>query len=317
MRLRVIRRAGAAALGAALLATAAFAQYREYYVRGRVVDTQKKPIPGVEIRLRDVAASRTYDMKTDKDGVFKLAGLPHGKYEVSFSKEGYVPARDEWKFEAPQDRMQKVDVPDVVLASQAVVQEVDRRKEAETESKEAAERIRKGDFDGAIALAQRLLEKDPADANALFFLGLSYARKKMCREAEGPLVRVTELSPDFPRAYFDLGVCYRQLGEPEKALAAFEKNLELEPANADTLFNAGLILFETNRIDEALGRFESGILSRPEDPELLEMAGRCYLNQGRFQAAVERLEKARAATTDPDKSAFLDGLIAKAKSLIR
>jgi hypothetical protein len=87
------------------LAAAAIAQHREYYVRGRVVDTQKKPVAGVVIRLRDVATSRSYQMKTDGDGTFKLAGLPHGVYEASFEKEGYASQRAEWKFEAPQDRI--------------------------------------------------------------------------------------------------------------------------------------------------------------------------------------------------------------------
>ena len=316
MRHRVIRHGGAAALGALLLATPVFAQYREYYVRGRVVDTQKKPIPGVEIHLLDVETSRTYDMRTDKDGVFKLVGLPHGKYEVTFSKEGYVPAQDEWKFEARQERMQKVDVPEVILASEALAQEVQRRKEAEAAFTEAAAKIQKGDFDAAIALLRGLLEKDPDDGNALFFFGLSYVKKKMYQDALDPLTRVTELTPGFPRAYFELGVCYRQLGDRKKALAAFEKNLELDPANTDSAYNAGLILFETNRIDEALVRFESGLLSRPEDPDLLTMAGRCDINQGKFKTAVERLEKARAATTDPDKSAFLDELIGRVKGLV-
>ena len=314
MRHRVIRRA--AALAALLLAVPVFAQYREYYVRGRVVDPQKKPIPGVEIDVRDVETSRSYHMATDKDGVFKLAGLPHGKYAVSFSREGYVAAQDEWKFEEKQERMQKVAVPDVVLVSESHIQQTLRLKEADSAVKEAGEKLRMGDLDGSIALLQGVLSKNPKDANALFFLGLSYAGKKMCREAIDALTQVTELTPAFPGAYFQLGVCHRQLGDMEKALAAYEKNLELDPANANGAYNAGLILFDSNRIEEALVSFEKGLLSKPEDPELLEMTGRCYIHQGKFGTAVERLEKARAATADPDKRAFLDQLISKARTLV-
>ena len=256
MRHRAIRRA--AALATLLLAAPLFAQYREYYVRGRVVDPQKKPIPGVEIEVRDVETSRTYHMATDKDGVFKLAGLPHGKYAVSFSREGYVAAQDEWKFEAKQERMQKVDVPDVVLVSQSQVQKALSLKEADSAVKEAGERLRTRDFDGSIALLQAALGKNPKDANALFFLGLSYAGKKMYREATDALTQVTELTPDFPGAYFELGVCLRQLGDVEGALASYEKNLELDPANANSAYNAGLILFETNRIEEALALLREG-----------------------------------------------------------
>ena len=297
-----------------VFANAAWAQYREYYIRGKVLDPQKKPIPGVEVRLRDVATSRRYNMKTDKDGVFRFAGLPHGVYEATIIREGYGAKKDEWKFEAPQDTMQKVDVPDVVLVAESQAAEVQRLKESEGAIKEATDKIRAGDLDGAIALLEGLLIKNPKDTNALYFIGLSYVGKKMCKEAVAALTQVTEQTSKLPGAYFELGVCYRQLGDTAKALEAYEKHLELEPGNADSAYNSGLILFETNRIDEALARFESGLASRPNDAELLEMIGRCYINQGQFEKALGHLERARTASTDPKKVAFLDELIGTLKA---
>ena len=281
------------------LASPGLAQYREYYVRGRVLDAQKKPLPDVEISLLDASTSRRFHMKTDQKGEFKFAGLPHAVYEVTFAREGYVTGKDKWKFNAPQERMQKVEVPDVVLASQAQVQEVQRFEGAKAGVQEAAEKLRKGDLDGAISAAEKVLEKSPQDPNALFYLGLGYVGKKMYAEAVAPLTRVTELSPAFPGAYFELGVCYRALGDPKKALESYDKNLELDPDNAHCLYNSGLILFETNRVDEALVRFERGLVSKPDDAELLEMTGRCYIHDAKFPAAVERLEKARAADHRP------------------
>ena len=198
-------RVAAVMLGALLLAGPAPAQHREYYVRGKALDTQSKPLPGVQIRVLDVATSRSYHIKTDKQGAFKFAGLPHGVYEVTFTCEGYAPKKDEWKLETPQERMQRVDLPDVVLVSQAQVQEVESLKESEAAVKDAAERLRQGDPDGAIAALSGLLTKRPDDVNALFLLGLSYTRKQMCQEALVPLTRVTELSPRFALAHFELG----------------------------------------------------------------------------------------------------------------
>jgi tetratricopeptide (TPR) repeat protein len=298
---------------ALLLAGPAPAQHREYYVRGKVLDTQSKPLPGVQIRVLDVATSRSYHIKTDKEGIFKFAGLPHAVYEVTFTCEGYAPKQDEWKLEAPQERMQRVDVPDVVLVSQAKVQEIQALKETEAAVKDAAERLRQGDPDAAIAGLSGLLAKQPDDVNALFLLGLGYVRKQMHREALAPLTRVTELSPGFAGAWLELGVCQRKLGDAPRALAAYEKALELDPQNADAGYNAGLILFEADRVDEALVRFEQGLALKPNDPDLLDMAGRCYVHQQKWDRAVELLEKARAVTTDPAKAAFLDELVRKIK----
>jgi tetratricopeptide (TPR) repeat protein len=308
-----IRHVALALLVAWLLGAPAHAQQREYYVRGKVLDTQSKPLPGVQIRLLDVATSRAYHFKTDKEGVFKFAGLPHGVYEVTFTCEGYAPKKDEWKLETTQERMQRVDIPDVVLVSQAKVQEIQALKETEAAVKDAAERLRQGDADAAIAGVQGLLAKKPDDVNALFLLGLGYVRKQMHREALVPLTRVTELSPGFAGAYLELGVCQRKLGDAPKALVAYEKALELDPQNADAAYNAGLILFEADRIEEALARFEQGLALKPNDPDLLDMAGRCYIHQQKFDRAVELLEKARAATSDPAKAAFLDELVRKIK----
>jgi len=318
MRRATIERLGmVVGIWALILSSAALSQYREYYIRGRIVDTQQQPIPGVEIQLRDVETSRSYHMKTGKDGAFKFAGLPHGVYEATLTKAGYPPTKIEWKFETPQDTMQRIDIPDVVLASQQQIQEFDQVKEAESGVKEAAEKIRQQDFDGAIAQLKGLLDKNPKNAGALFFLGLGHVGKRMYPEAIAALTQVTELSPAFPGAHLELGVCHRQLHDMPKALAAFEKSLEIDPSNADGAYNAGLILFEMNQIDAALAHFEQGLVSRPQDPDLLEMAGRCYIHQTQLERAVELLEKARAASTEAAKVAFLDELIAKLQAELR
>jgi tetratricopeptide (TPR) repeat protein len=315
MHRRRIEAAGIVWVIAALALTApALAQYREYYLRGRVVDTQKQPIPDVEIQLRDVETSRSYHMKTGKDGAFRFAGLPHGVYEATFAREGYPLTKVEWKFESRQESMQRIDIPDVVLASLQQKQRVELTRAVESGTREAAEKIRQRDFDGAIAQLEALLGKNPRNASALFFLGLGYVGKQKYPEAIAALTQVTELNPTFPGAHFELGVCHRQLHDPAKALAAFEKSLEVDPKNADGAYNAGLILFEQNRIDDALARFEQGLASKPQDPDLLEMAGRCYIHQARLDQAVESLGKARAATTDAGKGAFLDELIAKVRA---
>jgi tetratricopeptide (TPR) repeat protein len=298
MRDRTRRAAGAAiALATLTLASSGLAQYREYYARGRVLDEQQKPLPDVEITLLDASTSRSFHMKTDQKGEFKFAGLPHATYEVTFAREGYVTAKDTWKFDRIQERMQKVDVPDVVLVSQAQVAHAQQLKKADAGVKKASEKIRAGDFDAATALLEPVLAKNPADANALFYLGLARVGKQEYREAAESLARVTELQPDFSGAWLELGICHGKLGEAEKALAAYDRTLQLDPTNT-----------------AALARFEQGIALKPTDPDLLDMAARCYVHQGQFARAAEHLEKARAATTDPARIAQLDALIAQVKA---
>ena len=295
----------------------ASAQYREYYLYGKILDTQKIPIEGVQIDLRDVATSRGYSMKTDKKGEFKFAGLPHGVYQVVFSKEGFAQKMDEWRFEIPQDTMQKVEIPTLTLISQTQVEEVQRLKEVESGIKESADKIRQGDLDGAVAQLKGMLDKNPKDANALFLIGMAYVKKQMFPEATGAFLQVAEMAPKFAAAFHQLGVCYQQQDQPDKALEAYAKALELDPANTDAFYNSGLILFKLSRVDEALDRFEKALALKPDDPAFLEMAGRCYINKADFAKAIEYLEKAKTGYGDPERTKFLDELIATLKTQIK
>lgn len=318
MRNRTYRPLGLIALiGILFLAVPGLAQYREYYLYGKVLDTQKNPVEGVQIDLRDEVTSRSYNMKTKKGGEFKFAGLPHGVYQVIFSKEGFATKQDEWRFETPQDTMQKVEIPAVILVSQSQAEEVQRLKEVEAGIKESADMIRQGDLDGAIAQLKGMLDKNPKDANALYLIGMAYSKKRMFPEATGAFLQVAEMAPKFAAAFHQLGVSYQGQDEPDKALEAYKRALDLDPANADAFYNSGLILFKQSRVDEALVQFEKAVVLKPDDPAFLEMAGRCYINKADYPKAIEYLERAKTGTNDPERTKFLDELIAMLKTQIK
>jgi tetratricopeptide (TPR) repeat protein len=302
----------------ALMVFPDFGQYREYYAYGKIVDVQKAPLEGVEVTIKEIHTDLSFTQKTKKDGLFKFPGLSHGTYQVVYKKEGYAVKKDEWKFEKPQDSMQKFEVPPVVLATQEFVQESERMKEAAAGVKDAAEKVKLGDYDTAISKLKAILDKNPKDSNALYIVGMAYLKKKMWPEAISPLLQVVDLSPKFAAAYYQLGVCYQQQKEPQKALEYYQKATDLDPSNPDIPYNSGLILFGLNRIDEALACFEKALNLKPDDPASLEMAGRCYINRSDFQKAIEYLEKAKAGyATDLEKVKFLDDLIAKLKEQIK
>lgn len=292
-------------------------QYREYYIYGRVIDTEKKPIVGVTIYLRDETTSRSYTTKTDRKGEFRLVGLPHGIYRVILTKEGYRPVEDKWDFQTPQDRMQKVEIPTIILATTEQIEKLEIAREARAEFDEAMEKIRRSDFDAAVAILGKMIARNPDDANAHYLRGMVFFRKKMLAEAAAEFTRTIELAPSFAGSYHQLGLIHQQQGEQEEALGYYQKAAELDPQNADSLYNAGLILFGMTRVPEALEAFDKALAIRPDDPELLEMAGRCYIHQADFIKALELLEKARKLSTDPDKIKFLDQLIAKVKEQIK
>jgi tetratricopeptide (TPR) repeat protein len=314
------------------LALPGLTQYREYNISGKVVDSQKNPLAGVLITLRDYATSRSYTLKTKEDGSYKFVGLPHGVYQVVLRKEGFAEKTDEWRFEAPQDKMLRVEIPPVIMVSAEVIAEAEKMKQAAAEVKAAAEKARAGDFDGAIAKLKPLLEKNPKDSNALYVLGMAYQKKAQWAEAEAAFLQVRELSPNFAAVHYQLGVCYQQAGEAEKALASYAKAMELDPANPDSAYNSGLILFSKSQAAEALALFEKALALSPDDPAFLEMAGRSHINlaavrkadggieidKTAFEKALAYLEKAKVGyAADPDKVKFIDDLINLVKEQVK
>jgi len=294
-----------------------FSQYREYYILGKVVDTKNQPIQGVEVTLQDKNSSRGYSIKTNKKGEYKLTGLPHGIYSVTIKKEGYEIKTDEWDFNIPQERMQKVEMQTITMVTKEQFSEFKRAKQAEADFKNATEKMHQEDFDAAIEILKKMVADNPKDANAFYLLGLAYMKKQEYPEAIESLTKVVELTPSFAGAFHQLGLCYQQQNDKEKALQYFEKALELDPNNGDTLYNTGLILFGLNHVPEALANFEKALKLSPEDPEFLEMAGRCYIHQGDFARAINYLEKAKGLYKSQEKIEFLDQLIIKLKELIK
>lgn len=293
------------------------AQYREYAVHGFVIDTEKKPLPGVEVILVDHSTARKYRVLTDKKGKFSIVGIPHAVYQVTFRKEGYETRTLEWNLSAPQERIQKVEYEPVILASEDVVIKAAKSKEAKARLTEVLNKITDNDIDGAVTILKRMIEEEPKDSNAFYLLAICYSRQKNFASAVELLKEVIELSPEFAGAYHQLGIAYQGLGDNKSALDYYQKSLEKDPKLIDSLYNAGLILFGESHIESALEYFNRAINLKPAEPEFLEMAGRCYINLGDLSRAIEYLEKARNAYRDPDKISFLDSLIAKLKEKIK
>jgi tetratricopeptide (TPR) repeat protein len=294
-----------------------FSQYREYHLFGVVVDADQKPIPAAEIILQDFSTSRNYRVKTDQKGRYVLSGLPHGRYQVTVKKDGYETRTFEWDFSAPQERMQKVEMETIVMASVEQIRIAAQAKEAQQAISQAMEKIRQGQLEEALTILKDVVQKYPDDSNVHYLLGVTLGRLQRYEEAVVELMRVIELVPKFAPAYQQLGYCYQNLKDMDKALEYYRKSAELDPANAANLYNLGLILFEISKVDEALGYFEKALAAKADDVDTLEMTARCYINKGELAKAVDYLEKARGFARDEEKIKFLDKLINTLKEQIK
>jgi hypothetical protein len=68
----------------------AFAQQTTGAISGRVLDSQGAAMPGVTVTARNEATGFTRTEASNSDGVYRLAALPVGIYEVKAELPGFT-----------------------------------------------------------------------------------------------------------------------------------------------------------------------------------------------------------------------------------
>ncbi len=301
----------------ALFVTISHAQQREYHVTGKVVDKDGQPIGGVEIKIRHQGTSRSSSARTKDSGEFEFVGLSHGAYDATIRKKGYASKTDEWDFETPQEKMQKVELPPIVLFTDSQVKEIELNQELQYGVEKATEKIRVSDFDGALELLKDLLAKKPDDTDVLYLSGVCYLKKQMLDEAIAALEEVTSAKPDYAAAHLQLGMCYQQRSDRAKALESYGKVIELEPQNLAALYNTGVLLYAEDKPEEALPFLERAIAIRNDDSDIYETAAYCHLQLGNQAKALECLERAQDYAQDMAKIEAIETLIEQVKEQMK
>lgn len=122
-----------------------------------------------------------------------------------------------------------------------------------------------GDFEGARLYFEQVLQSEPDNASALYYLGLIAIQQRDTSAAIGFLQRVVTLRPDDLQARVDLGAQLLKAGRNEDALDVFDAVLEREPDHARALLYRGIALYRIGAYDEALEPLEQ---AGKRDPEL-------------------------------------------------
>ncbi len=183
-----------------------------------------------------------------------------------------------------------------------------------------------------------ILERTPADATALNFLGCILAQTSRqedglrlmdksielvprnamflsnragllndlgrFEDAARDLRRSVQVDPKFMRGYFNLGTILRNLGRHDEAVTALRRAVALAPRDADVLMSLARSLQHSGRIDEAIAQYALAVQARPVFPEALVHWGNALKDRGDLEGAARLY--ARAVEQRPD---FIDGML--------
>jgi tetratricopeptide (TPR) repeat protein len=258
--------------------------------RGKVLDSDGKPLPDVVVTLEFTGGvNRKYDTKTNKKGEYTQVGVYPGTYKVSVAKEGYQGGYIDTRINLGEPTY----LPDFKLQTAAAAGKTGGAgkgggAEVQAAFEKANTLAREGKSDEAIAAYQEFLGKYPTIPEAHFNLGLMYYKKQDWANAEASFKKALELRPEYGDASVNLARVYEQSGQKEKALALMTT---AGATDAKVLFQLGVDQFTSGKYETALETLTKVEGQDPSNAEVQYYLGTIALNMGKSDEAVKRLEK--------------------------
>jgi Flp pilus assembly protein TadD len=148
--------------------------------------------------------------------------------------------------------------------------EADWRKAAELAPRDhqlhvniAADHLRRGNVDEAIASLQTALAIDPKDARAHSNLGSAHVRRGDFEAAVEDLTQAIAIDRDYATAYSNRSYAFFRKGDAARALEDADRAIALDVRLAMAYVNRGHALAALGRMDDAADSYRTGLDCEP------------------------------------------------------
>jgi len=238
-----------------------------------------KADPGEEKNAIAAAAKPAAELKTKLDDTLRAAVVPGVSAKQALTSEdqarlrslGYVDYSDPTARGAAADPKDK-------LGELKMIQD--------------AERLEfEGDFQAAAALHEQMLALRPGAPSSYIGLALARARLKDFDGAVAVLKRGVEKIPDSEILRTRLGYTYLVMGRIPDAMTTMSRVLEANPRAIDALTAVAVILDGTGRKDDARAYFERALAIEPENKFLRLSYAQNLATAGRLGEAIDLFTK--------------------------
>jgi tetratricopeptide (TPR) repeat protein len=152
-------------------------------------------------------------------------------------------------------------------------------------AQEGAELIGEGRHDEAVLELERLIEREPNNEYAHFFLGCAHYEQGRYAKALPAYVKSLELAPGYVGAMLHLGHTLRMLGRHEQAIRLGGHVLRLRPDDPDALYLVGACHFARGDTAAATAHLERFLRTHPEVEAATEAHGMLQVLRGEIVPA--------------------------------
>lgn len=148
------------------------------------------------------------------------------------------------------------------------------------------EDFKAGHHEDARKVFEAIVQADPSNADAYYYLGLSLSKLERYSPAATAFENALELNPQLTDVYLSLGIAYYKIKSMDQAEQALKQGVEADPQNSASQFFLGLVYQNKDQDQKSIQYFsKAGEL----DPDFRQLAfynvGQAYFNMGRNEDA--------------------------------
>jgi len=164
-----------------------------------------------------------------------------------------------------------------------------------------------GDYDDALGKFQRVLDLDPINSDACYYLGTMYSRMEEFDKAVPYYQKALKLNPELTKTHFQLGVAYYQLKQYQNALKSLSQAEKYSPQDAMVYYYQGLTYYAMKKHYKSVAPFKK---VRKLDPSLTVLSyyweGVSLSQQGLYIEAEKLLKEVKQLSSNSQLSNSAD-----------
>lgn len=149
-----------------------------------------------------------------------------------------------------------------------------------------------GALSEAEACFQQVLQWQPDNAEAWYFLGVVAVRQQQYPSAIARIERAIAIDSTVPKFHTTLSEVYLQQRQWVAATECCERLLQLQPNNANALANLGTALREQQQIDRAIATYRQALELQPGNAAAHANLGIALIAKGEVDAAIASFRRA-------------------------
>lgn len=153
--------------------------------------------------------------------------------------------------------------------------------------KEGLELYQKQNYNDAILNIRKVIENDPENAQAYYYIGMCYLMTQQFDDAIDNFTISIKLDSKNPDAFNNRGIANGYIGNPDAAFADFDRAILLDPNFSEAYLNRGTAFIEKQDFENAEKDLLKSIKYDKNNPSAYYHIGRMKISNGNREEAIK------------------------------